>query len=257
MVSGPMFSDRLYRWRRQFFRWGIWNIAYRFWIKLHVEGWENVPAEGPAIIMGNHIAAADPGVIVSFYPDRDIVPIAKIETLSTPVLRFFVSHWGAIPINRGEADLKALKTAVELIQRNYVLMLYAEGTRSHSGLIQGQEGSAYIALKTDALIIPAAIWGTESFPKKWIREFHRTHVYLRFGQPFKLRHEGGKLPREHFRAMTDEAMYRISELLPPHLRGMYNDLSQATAEFLDFDVTWRPATRALPRRALDSNLARA
>lgn len=254
-MTGPLVNDRLYRWRRQLFRWGIWNVAYRFWIKLHVEGWENVPADGPVLMMGNHIGVADPGVMISFYPDRDIVPMAKIEAYSQPVLRYFVRHWGAIPVNRGEADLKALKSALDLIQRGFVVMLYAEGTRSSTGLIQGQEGSAYLALKSDAVIVPVAIWGTRGFPKTWVRDFQRTHVYLRFGRPFKFKHTGGKLPREHFRAMTDEAMYRIASLLPAEWRGVYSDLSQATTEFLDFDITWRPVQQSLPQRMVDPGLA--
>jgi 1-acyl-sn-glycerol-3-phosphate acyltransferase len=255
MFSGPIFSHRLYRWRRQLFRFGIWNLAYRFWFKLHVDGWENIPADGPVVMMGNHMSAIDPGVMISFYPDRDIVPLAKIESFETPMMRYFVRQWGAIPVNRGEADLKALKSALEHIQNGYVVMLYAEGTRSKTGLIQGQEGSAYIALKTDATIVPVAIWGTRDFPLAWTKEFRRPHIYLRFGQPFKFRHEGGKLPREHFREMTDEAMYRIAELLPPQWRGVYSDLSKASTGYLDFDITWRPVVRHLPLRVLDAGTA--
>lgn len=239
------------------FRWGIWNIAYRFWIRPHFDGWENVPAEGPVVLIGNHVAAADPGIAISFFPERDIVPLAKIETLGTPVMRYFIRHYGAIPINRGEADLTALKTAIDFMRRGYVLMLYIEGTRSPEGLIRGQEGSAYLALKTDATIVPVGIWGTQGFPLRWFSELRRTDVYLRFGRPFKFRHEGGKLPREHFRAMTDEAMYRLAELLPPELRGVYRDLSQATTRFLNFDISWRPAAPPLPRRVLDPALTQA
>ena len=38
-------SERsIHRWRRAVFRWGIWNIVYRFWFNIHIEGWENIPA---------------------------------------------------------------------------------------------------------------------------------------------------------------------------------------------------------------------
>jgi hypothetical protein len=84
----------------------------------------------------------------------------------------------------------------------------------------------------------------------WFRQFRRPQVTIRFGKPFKFRHEGGRLPREHFRAMTDEAMYRIAELLPENLRGVYADLDQATTEFLDFDVSWDSVERQIPRRVV-------
>lgn len=243
-----MISERLYRWRRQFFRWGLWNLAYRFWIKIWVTGWENIPADGPVIMMVNHIHLIDPVIMISFYPGRDFVPIAKIEAFSQPILRYFVGHWGAIPVNRGEADLRALKAAIEHIRRGDVVVLFAEGTRSKTGLIRGQEGSAYIALKTGATVVPVAIWGTPDFPKTWTSEFKRTQVHVSFGKPFRFRQEKDRLPREHFRQMTDEAMYRIAEMLPEHLRGVYGDLSQATTTFLDFEITWQPPNRILPRR---------
>lgn len=247
--TGPLVHERIYHWRRQVFRFGIWNFLYRFWIKLHVDGWENIPADGPVVMIGNHMGVLDPVVMISFYPDRDIVPMAKIEAFDRPILRYFVGHWGAIPVHRGEADLKALKSALEHIRNNYIVMLYAEGTRSRTGMIEGQEGSAYVALKTNALVVPVAIWGTPDFPVGWVRDFKRPNVFIRFGEPFRYRSESRRLPREGFRAMTDEAMYRIAALLPAEGRGVYSDLSVATTKHLDFDVTWRPVERRIPRRA--------
>lgn len=239
--SGPS-----HRWQRAIFRWGIWNVCYRAWINLHVGGWENVPAENPVIIIGNHIGALDPGVMISFYPGRDIVPLAKVEAFSQPILRFFVRHWGAIPVNRGEADMKALKAAFDVIEQGDILMLYAEGTRSKTGLIEGQEGTAYFPVKSNAIVVPVGIWGSRGFPNTWFHDLKRTEVFLRFGQPFKFKTDGRKLPRDHFRQMTDEAMYRIACLLPEEWRGVYSDLSKATTNFLDFDFHWAPVAEALP-----------
>jgi len=247
MLGGPLVHDRIYQWRRQIFRWGIWQTLYRLWFRLHVDGWENIPADGPVLMMGNHVHALDPLIMISFYPDRDIVPMAKVEAFTTPIFRVFVDHWGAIPVQRGEADMVAMKSAIEHIRKGYVGMLYAEGTRSKTGLIPGQAGSAFIALKTNALVVPVAIWGTREWPRFWARHFQRVPVYVRFGVPFRFRQPEGRL-RDHLQAMTDEAMYRIAELLPPEWRGVYSDLSQATTEYLDFDVTWQPVTHRIPRR---------
>lgn len=241
-----MMGERSYTWRRQWFRFGIWSFLNRLWFKMYVEGWENIPADGPLLLMGNHMGNLDPVIMISFFPDRDIVPMAKTEAWERFFLRFFVSHWGAIPVRRGEGDLAALKATLKLVQEGSIGMLYAEGTRSKTGLIQGQEGTAYIALKTDAVVVPVAIWGTRELLSCWFKEFRRLPVYMRFGPPFRFKHEGRKLPREHFREMTDEAMYRIAELLPEQWRGYYSDMSKATTEFLDFDITWEPVGQPLP-----------
>ncbi|NDJ34143.1 MAG: hypothetical protein GYB64_05710, partial [Chloroflexi bacterium] len=62
MPDRPIFNDltspdRSHGWRRVIFRFGIWQIIHRFWIRLRVEGWGNIPAEGPLIMMGNHVSA--------------------------------------------------------------------------------------------------------------------------------------------------------------------------------------------------------
>jgi 1-acyl-sn-glycerol-3-phosphate acyltransferase len=230
-------------------RFAVWNVLYRFWIKMHVHGWENIPAEGPVLMMGNHINMLDPVVMVSFYPDRDVVPMAKIEAFNQPLMRFFVRHWGAIPINRGEADMKALKLTFDYLEQGKIVMLYAEGHRSKTGLIQGQEGSAYLALKSNAVVVPVAIWGTDRFPLKWIGDLRRMDVHISFGRPFRFRKPEGRLPREQFRGMTDEAMYQIAALLPPQWRGVYSDMSQATTHYLDFDVDWQPVQHVIPQAA--------
>ncbi|NDJ53085.1 MAG: 1-acyl-sn-glycerol-3-phosphate acyltransferase [Chloroflexi bacterium] len=241
-------TPSLHRWRRRIFRFGIWNLLYRFWMDMHIEGWENVPRSGPLIMMGNHIAAVDPVVIIYLFTDSDIVPMAKIEAWDQPVTRYFVHHWGAISVRRGELDLTALKTAIKQVEQGDVVMLYAEGTRSTTGLLQGQEGSVYLALKTEATIVPVAIWNTHDFPQAWWRDVQRHSIYLRFGQPFKFKQEGKRLPRDQFQAMTDEAMYRISHLLPAEWRGVYSDLSAATTNHLDFDLKWEPPSQDLPQR---------
>ncbi|MCC6905153.1 MAG: 1-acyl-sn-glycerol-3-phosphate acyltransferase [Anaerolineae bacterium] len=244
------YLDRLYGWRRRIFRYGIWNILYRFWIKLHVDGWENIPADGPVILVGNHISMLDPVIMISFHPDRDIVPMAKTEAWGQFFMRYFVRHWGAIPVNRGEADLSAFKNTLERINQGDIAMLYAEGTRSKTGMIEAQEGIAYLALKTNATIVPVAIWGTPEFPGVWFKEFRRVFTYIRFGRPFRFRWSERKLPRKHFRQMTDEAMYRIAELLPAQLRGVYSDLSQATTDFIEDTPDWRPVRSRLPARVI-------
>jgi 1-acyl-sn-glycerol-3-phosphate acyltransferase len=250
-----MAPDHYYHWRRTVMRWGVWQVIYRFWIRLHVHGWENIPADGPVVMMGNHINMLDPVIMVSFYPDRDIVPLAKIEAFDQPLMRYFVRHYGAIPISRGEADMSALKTAFDHLKNNYVVMLYAEGHRSKTGLIQGQEGSVYIAAKSGAAVVPVAIWGTNGFPFAWFEDFRLMDVHISFGRPFKFKTVEGKLPREDFRAMTDEAMYEIAKLLPLDWRGVYSDIPETAPNHLDFDVTWKPPEEKIPNPMVASSAA--
>jgi 1-acyl-sn-glycerol-3-phosphate acyltransferase len=230
-----MHSSKNHRWRRRIFRYGLWNVTYRFWFQMHVHGLENVPPDGPTIMMVNHISVVDPAIMISFAPSgRDIVPLAKMEAFSQPLIRYFVSHWGAIPVARGSTDTKALKSALQHIRDGDIVLLFAEGTRNREGMQQGEEGSVYLALKTNATVVPVALWGTRGFPFSLWRDFRTTPIHVCFGKPFRFRSDGAsRLPREQFRAMTDEAMYRIAAMLPPEWRGVYSDLSLATTEHLE------------------------
>lgn len=247
MSEDPLARPRSYEWRRRLYRFAIWQFLYRGWFRLHVHGWENIPADGPVLMVGNHMAALDPVVMISFFPGRDIVPMAKIESYAERGIRVMVRNWGAIPVNRGEADRRALKRTIDLIQSGQIGMLYVEGTRSKTGMIPGQEGSVYLALKSGAILVPVAIWGTRDFPGRWWRDFRRVDVHVSFGRPFRFREEEGRLPRESFRRMTDEMSYRIAELLPPEWRGCYAELDQATCETLDLNPSYTPLRLGLPR----------
>jgi 1-acyl-sn-glycerol-3-phosphate acyltransferase len=231
-----MHSPKDHGWRRRIFRYGLWNVTYRFWLQMHVEGMENVPSDGPTIMMVNHINVIDPAIMISFAPSgRDIVPLAKIEAFSQPLVRYFVGNWGAIPVSREQTDTKALKASLWHIRAGDIVLLFAEGTRNREGMQQGEEGSVYLALKTNAVVVPVALWGTRDFPYSLWRDFRTTPVHVHFGKSFRFKgSDNGRLPREHFRQMTDEAMYRIAQMLPSEWRGVYSDLSQATTEHIEF-----------------------
>ena len=78
-----------YAKRRRVCRFLLKWLGFTLLAKIdRTEGMENVPAEGPAILMINHIAFIDPFVVLNLLP-RDIVPLAKIEVYSYPVVGIF------------------------------------------------------------------------------------------------------------------------------------------------------------------------
>lgn len=189
--------------------------------KRYVEGMENMPKEGPLILACNHLNLADPALITALLPRR-IVWMTKRELFDIPVLGLFYHLYGAIPVRRFEADLSALHKAQEALKRGQVLGMFPEGTRSlNGGLGKGYAGTALIALRTGAPVLPVAVWGTEmiKLPKAF---FQRTPVHVRIGQPFTL-------PRvERIRTTvvkegTEFIMGKIAELLPTQYRGVYTD----------------------------------
>jgi 1-acyl-sn-glycerol-3-phosphate acyltransferase len=187
---------------------------------------EYIPATGPGIIMYNHIAFIDPVAVLSKI-SRNVVPLAKTEALTLPFFGIFARLWGSIPIRRGEVDRDALETMLEVLKQGEIILLAPEGTRNPA-LIEAKDGIAFLALRSGAPIIPVAVEGTSGFPTFNRKRWRSPGVSIRFGPAFRLKKTSGRVTREMLHTMTEEAMYRLAALLPPHRRGFYSDLSKAT-----------------------------
>jgi 1-acyl-sn-glycerol-3-phosphate acyltransferase len=219
---------------RRILRWMITHIAFRWLARIdRIEGLENVPAEGAAILMINHIAFVDPIVVLGNLP-RNIVPMAKAEVSRIPVWGVFPGLWGAIPVHRGEMDREALARALAVLAAGEIVLVAPEGTR-HEALQDAKDGIAYLAYKSGAPIIPVAVEGTVGFPTINRRRWAQPGAEVKFGKAFRFKPQVGRLPREALRQMTEEAMYRLAALLPMSRRGRYADLAMRTEVFIQED----------------------
>jgi 1-acyl-sn-glycerol-3-phosphate acyltransferase len=226
------------RWeaQRRFLRFLIRYIGVPLLLKIdHVEGLEYFPANGSGIIMMNHVAFVDSLFVMHELP-RNIVPMAKIEVYKYPLIGIFPRLWRVIPVRREEIDRQALRAAFDVLQAGEVILMAPEGTRSHDiGLQEGKEGIAYIATRSGAPVLPAAVINTAGFPAlRFTSRWKGPGAVLRFGRPFRFNPEFGRPDRQLLRKMTDEAMFILSNMLPEGLRGVYSDLSKATSETIQW-----------------------
>jgi 1-acyl-sn-glycerol-3-phosphate acyltransferase len=181
-----------------------------------VAGRDRVPRDGPLLLVANHLSWADPPLFVATSPRR-INFMAKSELWEQPVLAFLGRHHGELKVRRGEADRQAIRDADDLFKRGGFLGIMPEGTRSLTGALQaGQPGAAYLALRNDVPIVPAAIWGTEQIMKP-ADLLRRPKVRLVYGEPFRL----DPALRKNLPAATDQLMLAIAALLPERYRGVY------------------------------------
>jgi 1-acyl-sn-glycerol-3-phosphate acyltransferase len=187
-----------------------------------VEGVENVPRQGPLILASNHLNNADPPVIALVIP-RHPTFMAKQEMFGWPILGLGIRAFGAFPVRRFEADLAALRKATERVRQGEMLVMFPEGTRSRTGSMRkGHPGTAMIALRAGAPILPVAVTGTETVKWPWLflRPFLGPRVRVVIGQPFFLP-EVERVDTEAAQRCTEIIMGRIAELLPESYRGQY------------------------------------
>lgn len=233
-MSRPGYDHSRWEMRRRILRYLLRTIGFTVLAKIDkVEGLENIPVEGPAVLVMNHIAFADPILLVHLVP-RHIVPLAKIEVYNYPGVGLFPRIWGVIPVRREGVDRKAIQKALEVLKAGEIVLVAPEGTRN-AQLQRGKEGVSYLASRSGAPVVPVAIEGTQGFPSLPILpRWRKPGAYVKFGSPFRYRSELGRATREQLRKMADETMYIIASMLPEHRRGVYADLENATLDTIEW-----------------------
>ena len=205
----------------------VWliRVCMFFYVKgPTVEGLENIPTSGGAIVVSNHLNNADPCVIPGI-AKRRIITMAKKEMFRWPGVNILFKMIGAFPVDRAGADLSALRKAQQVVNDGLLLLMFPEGTRSRDRQLHpGFPGTALVAYRTGAPIVPIAITGTESIPWPWvfIRFFIGPKVHVRIGKPF-YPPRAERITSQAAQQATDDIMLHVAELLPEAYQGEYRD----------------------------------
>jgi 1-acyl-sn-glycerol-3-phosphate acyltransferase len=200
-------------------RFGTWRgwcrIAgagvIRPYTSLEVMGSEHVPPTGHAIIAPNHRSMLDIPVLVVAMP-REVAFMAKIELYGNALFSMVWRKLGGFPVRREIADLRALDTAMALLDRGEAVAVYPEGTRNRQEerLLPFLQGAAWLALHTGAPIIPCGISGTGHRAPLW----KRRHIRVAFGEPVIVDVESDlSMRRKKQEALTDELFATVASLL--------------------------------------------
>jgi 1-acyl-sn-glycerol-3-phosphate acyltransferase len=195
--------------------------ALRFWGDWQVEGRENVPQDGPLIVVSNHLSNLDPPILAASIPRR-LYFMAKRGIFHDPVVSSFLKAWGAFPLNRDGADISAIRWSLQTLERGGGLAIFPEGTRSPKGIKNPISGVALIARKSGAPILPVGITGTESVGPPWQIAFPRGEFKVNIGTPFTAgQNYDSETSRNDLEATTNDIMERVASLLPKNYRGIY------------------------------------
>ncbi|HEV7713406.1 MAG TPA: lysophospholipid acyltransferase family protein [Asanoa sp.] len=204
-----------------------WLLKYVIlgpWLRLVfrpvVEGRDNVPETGPAIIASNHLSFSD-SIFMPLMVRRKVTFVAKAEYFTGKgikgwLVKMFFVGTGTIPVDRagGRAAQAALDTQLRVLRAGNVAGIYPEGTRSPDGrLYRGKTGVARLALLSGAPVVPVVMLNADEIqpPGKVIPKIKR--VRIRFGEPIDFsRYAGMSGDRFVERAVTDEIMYELMEL---------------------------------------------
>ena len=135
-------------------------IIFKLFFRLKVTGQQNIPQDGPFIIVANHSSLLDPVILgVSIKPK--IIFVAAAYLFEIRWLGYLLRKANSIPVQR-ENDIKAIKRALKILQQGGVLGIFPEGgiDRQKNNL-PVRAGAAYLATKVGVTIVPIKIKGAD------------------------------------------------------------------------------------------------
>ena len=189
--------------------------------RLEVIGEENVPPHGPVILVCNHMAYTDPPLLVAAIP-RSLHFMGKRELFGNALGRFIMRGFHVFPYNRGGASAETLKTLLGLLEEDRTVVVFPEGTRSRSHTLQeAQLGVVYLALKSQAPILPVGVTGTQNM-RAWRMATPLCRLTANIGPPFSLPLVEGRASRPVMQSMLRMIMERVAMQLPQEHRGVYD-----------------------------------
>lgn len=226
------------------------HVISRVLLHVHVVGGANVPKSGPLIVIANHFSWFDAPLLTLYLPFKPAFLVAT-ESQRFWYVRMYMRAFKGIPIWRGGIDRAALRAALIQLRQGKTVGIFPEGgidprlaeqrargevinqayghtSRTDAQLTYPQPGTAYLAIHSQARILPVALIGTERILGNVLR-FRRTHVTMHIGQPFGPIAVESRLSAADRRRLldnvADQIMQRIAALFPPENRGPYRNLN--------------------------------
>ena len=179
MESNKQQMKPLHRtWLYTFIVWGLYFIVSKVLFFVKIEGRENIPKDRNCVLMGNHQCILDPLMLALCAPDREIHFMGKKELWNNRLLGWAFTKVHGFPVDRGNMDMGAIRTAMNVLKEGDTLGIFPEGTRSRTGhMLPLLGGASMLALRSRCDVIPVYIDGN-------YKPFRR--MVVRVGEPVEM-----------------------------------------------------------------------
>ncbi len=195
------------------------QFCFNVFGRMEVTGKECVPPFGPLIVVANHLSYNDPPSIAAALP-RPLAFLGKQELFTPTPKGWLFKSFRVHPVDPSHGAA-AIRTALNLLARDQAVMVFPEGRRSPDFTLQrGLAGAAYLAMKSQAPVLPIGITGTEKFPHQRM-PLPLCRFQVNIGSPFTPPVLEGGQTRVAAAAVLEMIMQRIAMQLPAEYRGEY------------------------------------
>jgi 1-acyl-sn-glycerol-3-phosphate acyltransferase len=153
-----------------------------------ITGLENIPAQGPAVVLPNHTSFLD-SVILGFFTRRNIWFMAKNSEYHHPFMKWFLRHAGSFPVRRYTIDMLAVRNAIRVVRAGHILGIFPEGERTWDGtMLPLRIGTVRLLLALGVPVIPVGISGAYELMPRWTSSIKRVPVRVAVGRALDLPH---------------------------------------------------------------------
>lgn len=207
---------------RRILRW-MARTTLKTLTHFEIIGEENIPPNGPLLVVGNHFDFADPVAVLAVLP-QPLEFFAGTQRPAAPLMAKWIPElWKVYLVGRGTGSRYALKAAEYVMQQNGILGIFPEGGAWAQVLRPARPGTAYVATRTGVPILPIGLDGMpDIFPS--LRQGKRARVTIRIGRPFGPYSVNGhgRDKREQLDEIGHDIMRHIAALIPPEKHGVYS-----------------------------------
>ena len=177
---------------------GILRIIIKFIFPAQIEGYENIPEEGGALFISNHVSYVDP-FFLSGLTFRNIRFLTTAEVFKKRHNRLFFHLMGSVPIKRFTKDPTGIRKFFKLMQEGYALGYFPEGKRSWDGApSEFPDGTLRLIKKVPVPIIPVSLSGFYALWPRWGTKIRRAKINITFHPQLKFD-----------RKISDDELYQL------------------------------------------------
>jgi 1-acyl-sn-glycerol-3-phosphate acyltransferase len=220
-------------------------IRHLLLVRFKVSGWENIPLQGPYIVVLNHTSVVDTPVLLINFPLQKWRFFAVNKWRTHPIYGPIMAWLGAIYIERDTVDRSQLRAALDALEAGTVFGLAPEGSRSFTGqMMAAKDGAAYLASRAKVPILPVGLVNNDVLFSN-VKRLRPTTIELHIGMPFELPDLDRRIRSADLPAYTQFIMVHIAAQLPERYHGYYAD-SPALAALLRGEDAWPHCIAASP-----------
>jgi 1-acyl-sn-glycerol-3-phosphate acyltransferase len=147
--------------------YAFYHTIFTLGFSLRMQGHENMPLEGPALVVSNHQSFLDP-LVIGLCARRPLVYLARKTLFKNPLFAALIRSLNAVPIDQEGVGKEGIRVVLEQLSRGRAVVVFPEGERTWTGeMLPLRPGIHLLIKRTRAPIVPVGIAGAYYAWPRW------------------------------------------------------------------------------------------